>query len=132
MYNGTGYYNQSGDTLNVNLGEGATLNVVISLSETRHVDENSDQNTSFTIEQYYYLGHVENRAYNNQSSQLAVTLSDGATWTLTGTSYLTSLTISDNSTVSTPDGKILVMTVDGIETLIQSGTYTGTIVISVK
>jgi hypothetical protein len=130
VYNGTGYYDQSGDALNVNLGEGATLQGVISLSETRHVDENGEQNTSFTIEQYYYLGHVANRAYNNQSSKLAVTLSNGATWTVTDTSYLTSLTI-DDGTVQATDGKQVVMTVDGVETPIVSGTYTGNIVISV-
>jgi uncharacterized protein YceK len=132
VYNGTGYYGQSGDALNVTLGEGATLQGVISLTETRHVNENGEQNTSFTIEQYYYLGHVANRAYNNQNSNLAVTLSDGATWTVTDTSYLTSLTISDG-TIQAADGKQVVMTVDGVETLIESGqTYTGDIVISVK
>jgi uncharacterized protein YceK len=132
VYNGTGYYGQSGDVLNVTLGEGATLQGVISLTETRHVNENGEQNTSFTIEQYYYLGHVANRAYNNQNSNLAVTLSDGATWTVTDTSYLTSLTISDG-TIQAADGKQVVMTVDGVETLIESGqTYTGDIVISVK
>jgi uncharacterized protein YceK len=132
VYNGTGYYGQSGDALNVTLGEGATLQGVISLTETRHVNENGEQNTSFTIEQYYYLGHVANRAYNNQNSNLAVTLSDGATWTVTDTSYLTSLTISDG-TIQAADGKQVVMTVDGVETLIESGQiYTGDIVISVK
>jgi hypothetical protein len=132
VYNGTGYYGQSGDALNVNLGEGATLQGVVSLTETRHVDENGEQNTSFTIEQYFYLGHVANRAYNNQSSTLAVTLSDGATWTVTDTSYLTSLTISDGNIQAT-DGEQVVMTVDGVETPIVSGTsYTGSIVISVE
>jgi hypothetical protein len=131
VYNGTGYYGQSGDALNVNLGESATLQGIISLSETRHVDENGEQNTSFTIEQYYYLGHVANRVYNNQSSKLAVTLSDGATWTVTDTSYLTSLTINDGNIQAT-DGKQVVMTVDGVETPIASGTYTGNIVISVE
>jgi hypothetical protein len=66
------------------------------------------------------------------SNSLAVTLQNGSTWIITEDSTLTSLTISDDSTVSAPDGKTLVMTIDGKETPIQSGTYTGTIVISVK
>jgi hypothetical protein len=66
------------------------------------------------------------------TNSLAVTLENGSTWIVPADSTLTSLTISDNSTVSAPEGKTLVMTVDGKETPIQSGTYTGTIVISVK
>jgi len=132
VYNGTGYYGQSGDSLNVNIGKGAILQGAISLTETRHVNENSDQNTSFAIDQYYYLGHVANRAYNNQSSKLAVTLSAGATWTVTDTSYLTSLTIS-NGTIQAADGKTVVMTVDGVKTPIESGkTYTGKITLTVR
>jgi hypothetical protein len=108
------------------------LQGVISLTETRHVNENGEQNTSFTIEQYYYLGHVANRAYNNQSSKLAVTLSDGATWTVTDASYLTSMTISD-ANIQATDGKQVVMTVDGVETPIESGkAYTGNIILTVK
>jgi hypothetical protein len=132
VYNGTGYYGQSGDALNVNLDEGAAMQGAISLTETRHVNENGEQNTSFTIEQYYYLGHVANRSYNNQSSKLAVTLSDSATWTVTDTSYLTSLTI-DDGTIQAAEGKQLVMTVDGVETPIESGiTYTGNIILTVE
>jgi len=132
VYNGTGYYGQSGDALNVNLGKGANLQGAISLTETRHINEKGEQNTSFTIAQYYYLGHVENRAYNNQSSTLSVTLSDGATWSVTGSNYLTSLTIN-NGTIQAADGKQVVMTVDGVATPIESGkTYTGSIVIAVK
>jgi hypothetical protein len=132
VYNGTGYYGQSGDALNVNLGKDATLQGAISLTETRHVNENGEQNTSFTIDQYYYLGHVANRAYNNQSSKLVVTLSVGATWTVTDTSYLTSLTINDG-TIQAADGKQVVMTVDDVETPIENGkTYTGNIILTVE
>lgn len=132
IYNGTGYYGQTGDTLNVTLGDGALLNGAIALTETIHVDENGDQNTSFTINEYYYLGHVANRVYNNGNSRIAVTLTDGAVWTVTGTSSLTSLTISDG-TIQAADGKTLTMTVDGVETDIVSGqTYTGDIVLTVN
>jgi hypothetical protein len=66
------------------------------------------------------------------TNSLAVTLENGSSWIVTEDSTLTSLTIGDNSTVSAPNGKTLVMTVDGKETPIQSGTYTGTIVIAVN
>lgn len=132
VYNGTGYYSQSGDTLNVTLGKGAALNGVIALTETRHVNEKGKQNTSFTIKEYYYLGHVANRLYNNGNSKIAVTLKDGAVWKLTGTSTVTSLTVT-NGTIKASKGKTVTMTVDGVKTKITKGkTYTGIIKLTVK
>lgn len=53
-----------------------------------------------------------------------VTLSDGASWTVTGESTLIGLTIGEGCTVTGS------MTVDGIETPLAAGVYTGTIVIT--
>lgn len=132
VYNGTGYYSQSGDTLNVTLEKKAALNGAIALTETRHINENGKQNTSFTINEYYYLGHVANRLYNNGNSKIAVTLKDGAVWKLTGTSTLTSLTVT-NGTIKAPKGKTVTMTVDGVKTKIVKGnTYTGSIKLTIK
>jgi hypothetical protein len=66
------------------------------------------------------------------TNSLAVTLQNGAEWTVTADSTLSSLTISDDSTLSAPDGMELVMMVDGVETQLESGkTYTGNITLSV-
>jgi hypothetical protein len=55
-----------------------------------------------------------------------------STWTVTGTSYLTSLTIGDGSSVTAPKGSKLTMTVDGVAKPVKTGGYTGAIVLTVK
>ncbi len=133
IYNGTGYYNQVGDVLNVTIGANGTLNGAVSLTETRHVNEFGAQNTSFTINQYYYLGHVSNRYYDNGNSKAAVILKDGGTWVVTDDCLLSGLTVGTGSTVSAPAGYTLTMTVDGVRTAIEAGkTYTGRIVLSIS
>jgi hypothetical protein len=132
VFNGTGYYTQLGDALEVNIGEGAVLKGAISLTETRHVDENGYQNTYFTIDDYYYLGHVENRNHRNGNSTLSVNLTDGATWKVTGESYISSLMVEDGAIIGSR-GKTVVMTVDGVSTPIEQGQlYEGEIVIQLE
>jgi hypothetical protein len=125
VFNGSGYYTQSGNTLDVSVGKGATLTGAISLTETRHVDENGEQNTHFTINEYYYLGHVENRNYRNETAEISVVLKDGGVWNVTGESLISSLQL-DGGVVNNAK-----MTVDGKATPIEAGkTYTGDLVIS--
>ncbi len=125
LYNGTGYYGQSANTLDVVLGEGAVLNGAIASTEVIHVDENGEQNTYFTINEYYYLGRVANRNYNNGLNTVSVQLKDGAVWNVTGDSLISQLVIGEGCTVNG------VATVNGVETVLEAGqTYEGTIVIS--
>ena len=130
VLNGSGYYNQKGNELEVLIGNGATLSGSISLTETRHVDENGKQNTHFTINEYYYLGHVENRNYRNETAAISVSLQSEGKWIVTGESLISELVV-DNGTLEGADGAKIVMTVDGQEKPIKQGeTYTGDIVIS--
>jgi hypothetical protein len=132
VFNGTGYYTQLGDTLEVNIGEGAVLEGAISLTETRHIDENGEQNTDFTIDEYYYLGHVENRNHRNGNSSLSVSLNSGAIWKVTGESYISSLIVEEGAIVGS-NGRRVVMTVDGVSRPIQQGQrYEGEIVIQLE
>jgi hypothetical protein len=125
VFNGSGYYTQSGNELAVSVGKGATLTGAVSLTETRHVDENGKQNTHFTINEYYYLGHVENRNYRNETAKVSVVLNDGGVWNVTGESFISSLQL-DGGTI-----KNAKMTVDGKATSIENGkTYTGNIIIT--
>jgi hypothetical protein len=132
VYNGTGFYGgQIADTLAVNIGNGAALTGDIALTQFIHVDENGDQNTMFKINQYYYLGHVANKVYNNGNGKITVNLKDGAKWDITanGTSNITKLVTGD-AKISAPKGYKAMMTVDGVITPIaQNTTYTGDIVI---
>jgi hypothetical protein len=131
VFNGSGYYTQSGNALDVSIGKGATLAGAISLTETRHVDESGKQNTHFTINEYYYVGHVANRNYRNGTGAISVNLKDGGKWIVTGESLISKLVVS-NGTVEGVNGKKVVMKIDGKEAPIKSGeTYSGDIVISI-
>ncbi len=61
------------------------------------------------------------------SNPVSLTLTNGSKWMVTGTNYLSSLTLDETSSIM---GMGLVMTVDGVETEIAAGTYTGEIVLS--
>jgi len=129
VFNGSGYYNQTGNDLEVSIGMGTTLTGAISLTETRHIDESGKQNTRFTINEYYYLGHVANRNYRNGTGTIAVSLKDGAKWIVTGESLISKL-IVDRGAVEGVNGDKVVMKVGGKEIPIKSGeTYSGDIVI---
>ncbi len=130
VFNGTGYYMQGAVPLEVTIGEGASLTGAITLTETRHVDENGEQNTYFTINEYYYLGHVENRNYRNGFSEVDVILEDGGVWTVTGESYLSSLAVNSGSVVGA-GGRDVILTVDGVPTVVETGgRYEGDVVVS--
>jgi hypothetical protein len=58
-----------------------------------------------------------------------LSLDNGSSWTVTGDSTLTALTIASGATVKAGAGVRLTMTVDGAETGIQAGTYHGKILI---
>jgi hypothetical protein len=59
-------------------------------------------------------------------------ISDGSVWTVNGDSQLASLTIDNKSCIAAPEGKEVVMTVDGVETPLAEGTYNGIITLTVK
>lgn len=55
---------------------------------------------------------------------------DGASrWSVTGTSYITKLTLAEGAVIAAADGGAVRMTVDGAETPISAGEYVGKIVI---
>ncbi len=62
---------------------------------------------------------------------ISASFTDDSVWTVTHDSYLGSLTIKDNASITAPKGYKLTMTVDGKETDIKAGSYEGEIVITV-
>jgi len=78
-----------------------------------------------------YLGDLINIPSPAVNNGVIVTLAGGSVWTVTGTSYLTSLTVEDGSSIAAPEGGKVEMRVNGKKTEIKAGkTYTGDIVIS--
>ena len=64
-------------------------------------------------------------------AQSAKTVDAGATWVVDQTTQLSSLTIGEGAKLSAPSGHSLTMTVDGVETAMKTGTYTGNVVLTV-
>lgn len=144
IYNGSGYYGQTAVGVEVNLGTDAVLNGAVAQTETIHTDainytskvlpegtsaEEAGQVTSFTIAEYYNIGHVANRFYNNGDNTLAVNLTDNAVWNVTGDCLLSALSIADTAAVQGANGTV-TMTVDGTETELAPGEYEGEIRLS--
>ncbi|MBR7836309.1 hypothetical protein KDL01_23730 [Actinospica durhamensis] len=88
---------------------------------------------TITAANWWELGKVTNTAQAAVNNGAIVSLAQGSQWTVTGTSYLTGLTLDKTSSVSADGfGHAVRMTVDGVATKIVPGTaYTGAIVVSV-
>jgi hypothetical protein len=81
---------------------------------------------------WWELGHVSNTPQAVINNGVIVALTDGSAWTVTGTSYLSALSLDGTSRVAGPRGRKVAMTVDGTPTAITAGgSYTGAIVVTV-
>ncbi|MFT4081327.1 MAG: hypothetical protein QM638_01970 [Nocardioides sp.] len=121
------FYNGLFDTaknLVVNLDR-SSLAGVVSASRTKHrVD-------AVTEDTYQEVGEVDNTVTTPVNNGVVVSLAHRSTWTVTGESHLTSLTMAKGSHIVGRSGRSVTMTVDGVETPIAAGqTYTGDIVLT--
>jgi hypothetical protein len=81
---------------------------------------------------WWELGHVSNTPQAVINNGVIVALTDGSAWTVTGTSYLSALSLDATSRVAGPRGKRVSLTVNGTATAITPGaSYTGAIVVTV-
>ncbi|HTJ71061.1 MAG TPA: hypothetical protein VL551_26190 [Actinospica sp.] len=114
------------------------LNMVLNFSSTRVagvISATLAEHAVDTIDSsnWWELGNVSNTPQAAINNGAIVSLADGSKWTVTGTSYITSLTLdATSSVVAEGPGKSVAMTVDGTATAIKAGnTYTGAIVLTV-
>lgn len=77
------------------------------------------------------LTNIKQTAHEPVNNGVIVSFDKNCVWTVTGTSYLTSLTMAKDAVIKAPEGKTLTMTVDGVKTKITAGIYTGKIVMKV-
>jgi hypothetical protein len=104
-----------------------TVDGVISATVVTHYVSEID------TDDYLQLGVVTNEAYEVINNGVIVSLANSSVWTVTGTSYLSVLTLDSSSSVAPPSGKTITMTVDGTTTTIKAGeTYTGEITLTVS
>jgi hypothetical protein len=95
---------------------------VITSSTAKHLK------SEISAADYKLMGEVTNTASAAINNGAVVTLND-STWTVTGPSYLTALTIGKGSKVEGANGAKLTMTVNGKAQAVKNGTFKGAIVI---
>jgi hypothetical protein len=105
--------------------EHARVKGVISASTAVHPID------TITAAEYRLLGEVTNTPAAPINNGVIVTLDPSSRWVVTGTSYLTHLTIADGAVVKAPRGHTVTMTIDGLDEPIVAGDYTGAIVLTV-
>jgi hypothetical protein len=81
---------------------------------------------------YKYLGVVTNTPSPAVNNGVIVSLDADSSWTLPGTCYLTSLSLEEGGVIAGPGGAKVTMTVDGVDTTLAPGAYTGAIVLAVN
>jgi len=101
---------------------------VISATKTAHHVGTIDST------RYEQLGEITNTVQPVVNNGVLVTLAGGSTWTVTGTSYLSKLTLAADATVAGPHKHSTVtLTVDGTTTALTPGsTYTGAITLTLS
>ena len=133
IYNASGSDGLNGNTLNVTFGTGSQYSGAIASTSAIHVTydgsvmvkenggyafDNAEeaasfaaqyQNTSFTINEYWSIGQVANLVNSNGANAINITLTDDAVWNVTGTSLITSLSISGDAKVVIPAGVTLTI-----------------------
>lgn len=124
---GMGSSAKTESTMNVTLSRAQLEGAISSASLDLAIE---DGNISF--DNILDVGVVEETSLEyNPFAKLNVTLQEEACWVVTEPSYLMALTIDDSSRLEALPGYLLVMTVDGEETPVEPGEYTGEIFIDV-
>lgn len=86
--------------------------------------------TRITAENREELSNIIQTAAAPINNGIILSLDGASTWIVTGTSYLTKLVIEPGAAVTGENGVPVHMNVDGVETAIRPGTYTGIIEIA--
>jgi hypothetical protein len=109
----------------------ARITGVVSASESHHSKPVIEFKDGMWAD-YKLFGVVTNTAHAPINNGVIVSLANHSNWTVTGTSYLTSLTIDAGSTITARPGNSVTMTIDGAKKAIGAGSYKGQIVLTVN
>ena len=127
------------DEFNYDKLQRGAKNVVVSLKNTRLEGVISSASfayreglTEITAANRCELSNITQSAAPTVNNGVLVRLDKDSTWYVTGTSYITSLELERTSLIYGKGGKRVAMTVDGVETPIQPGKYTGKIVLTLN
>ncbi|BCL25534.1 hypothetical protein ACFFS2_08735 [Streptomyces aurantiacus] len=104
----------------------STVKGVISATTTKH------RVPTITVARYREISEVTNTPSPVVNNGVVVTLGTGSTWTVTGTSHLSALTLAADAAVKAPRGRTVTLKVDGTATAIRAGrSYTGALTLTV-
>jgi hypothetical protein len=118
----------SGQNVSVTFDKAAITGAITTGIQTHKLAEPGEV---VTKETYYKLGHVRVTPAKTDSNGVIVALKNGSVWNVTGTSYISSLTVDTDSSVAVPAG--MKISVNGEEIsadALKGNTVTGNIVIS--
>jgi len=105
---------------------GSTVEGVISAGTSKH------NVSTITSAEYREISEVTNTPTAVVNNGVIVTLGAGSSWTVTGTSYLSALTLASDASVTAPSGRTATLTVDGTATELKpGGTYMGALTLTV-
>jgi len=125
FYNSVGW-GRLNDKLNMVLNlDKSSVTGVISASESHHP---SSTITKANQTEFHEVTDEARPAVNNG---VIVNLTNDSKWIVTGTSYITSLSIADGCVVAAPEGSKVEMTVNGAKREIRPGKYSGKIALTV-
>jgi hypothetical protein len=125
FYNSVGWGRLT-DKLNMVLNlNTSSVTGVISASESHHP---SPKITKANQSEFHEISDTARPTVNNG---VIVNLTNGSKWIVTGTSYLTSLSIAEDSSVAAAEGSKVEMTVNGVKKEIKPGKYSGKITLTV-
>lgn len=116
--------------------DNAAITGVISSAVANHLDADGNIMPGGTVvkadsslDGHLGFGHLKNTATPTVNNPVYLTLTHGATWTVSGKSYLSKLVIDESSAIVAGEGSV-TMTVNGVKTPIEAGSYEGRIVLS--
>lgn len=88
--------------------------------------------TVITADERMEIGNVTQTAAPTVNNGIILCLDGNSEWVVAGTSYITALKLEPGAKISAPEGKTLVMNVDGRKTEPKAGSYAGKIVLSLE
>ena len=116
--------NTAGGALEVSLNTSTLTGAITTANTTFKYEADGLAAGDVTSDQYGLIGQVVNEfAATTDDAGLSLTIDGTSTWVVDETSYLSSLTLAEGATVTSPDGTTLTMLVDGVETAITEGSY---------
>ncbi|MFD4557307.1 hypothetical protein ACFWP5_23820 [Streptomyces sp. NPDC058469] len=122
---GGGNAGLQGQNLSLTFTRSSVRGVITSTSAKHRV-------STITMAEYREISEVTNTPAPVVNNGVIVTLGSWSTWTVTGTSHLSALTLASDASVRAPSGRTVKLTVDGTPTAIEAGTsYTGALTLTV-